>query len=309
MTKAIRNIALICSATALASVSAMAQENAIATPGDFGTVPQPGTPVWQVGVNTGYVAGGAAKFDGARLADSDALNSKLQAGVGFTLPESGLAINLGLFSDNFSLEQVSGAPIPEHIHTLRLNAGVGLRLGQKWTFSAEVSPSLDRLDGVRGDDVGIAGGVLARYQVNPSLTLAFGLFGSPDSDVPVMPMIGARWLINDRYTLEVGMPKTRLSYRLDSKWGLYAGMDFNGAVIRTSDDLGTKTGFPQYNNAMAVYRDIRLGVGTGYELARGLRAELEAGYSVYREINYFRIDDTVRFHPSPYVRLGVNYRF
>jgi len=90
-----------------------------------------------------------------------------------------------------------------------------------------------------------------------------------------MPVVGVRWLINDRYTLEVGMPKTRLSYRIDSKWAVYGGVDLNGAVFRTSEDLGTKTGLPQYNNALATYRDVRLGVGTSYEFAHGLRAELE----------------------------------
>jgi hypothetical protein len=42
---------------------------------------------------------------------------------------------------------------------------------------------------------------------------------------------------------------------------------------------------------------------------RGLRAEIEAGYSVYREINYFRIEQTVKFRPAPYVRLALNARF
>jgi hypothetical protein len=271
-------------------------------------VPQPGEPVWQASASSGYNAGGATKFDGQHLADSDAFNYKLQAGASVFLNKNWF-IDLGLFSDNFSLQQVSGAPIPEDIHTLRLNGGVGYRWGDKWIFSAMVSPSLERLDGVRGDDVSISGGVLARYQPNPSLTWSFGLFAAPDYDVPVMPLIGVRWLINDRYTLEVGMPKTRLSYRLDSKWALYGGLDFNGAVFRTGEDLGTKTGNPKYNNAIATYRDIRVGVGTGYEIGHGLRAELDAGYSVYRQINYFRIDDTVRFDPSPYVRLGLSCRF
>ena len=74
-------IALSCSATVLLSVSAIAQENAIATPGDFARPPQPGEPLWQAGVDSGFVAGGAAKFDGARLTDSDAFNCKLQAGA------------------------------------------------------------------------------------------------------------------------------------------------------------------------------------------------------------------------------------
>ena len=43
------------------------------------------------------------------------------------------------------------APIPENIRTLRLNAGLGYRRGEKWAFSALLSPSLYRLEDVRGD--------------------------------------------------------------------------------------------------------------------------------------------------------------
>jgi hypothetical protein len=307
-TKNIRLIALTCSAGALLSMSAMAQENGVATAGDFARAPQAGEPAWQAGVDSGYVFGGAAHFDGVKLGDSDAYNVKLQTGTRVPLNEQWF-LSLGLILDNFLLQQVSGAPVPADIHTLRFNTGLGYRLDDKWTFNALVSPSLERLEEVRGQDLGISGGVLARYQVKPSLTWSFGLFASPDSDVRVLPVIGVRWLINDRYTLEVGMPKTRLSYRIDPKWSVYSGLDLNGAVFRAGEDLGSKIGSPQYNNALAVYRDIRLGVGTSYELARGLRAELEAGYSVYREIDYVRIDDHVRFDPAPYVRLGINFRF
>jgi hypothetical protein len=275
-------------------------------------------------VDSGYVTGSATKFDGTKLGDSDAVNYKLQVGTRVFLNEKWF-LSLGLVSDNFSLQPVSGAlppgfflglpppvsgaPIPADIHTLRLGAGLGYRWNEKWTFNVLLSPSLYRLEGLRGDDLGISGGVLARYQVKPSLTLSFGLFGAPDSDIPVMPIAGLRWLINDHYTLDVGMPKTRLSYRMEPKWAVYGGLDLNGAVFRANEDLGTKAGLPQYNNAMATYRDIRLGVGTSYELMKRLHAELEAGYSVYREIDYFRIDDTVRFEPALYIRLGLNVRF
>jgi opacity protein-like surface antigen len=308
MTNNNRNAALAFLAAAFLSVPAVAQENAVATAGDFDRPPQEGQAGWQANVDTGYVAGSAPKFQGTRLGDSDAFNYKLQAGTRVPLNKDWF-LNLDLISDNFSLEQVSGAPIPADIHTLRFSAGLGYRLADKWTISALVSPSLFRLDDVRGADLGLSGGVLARFNASPSLTLSFGMFGAADSDIPVMPILGARWQINDRYTLSVGMPKTRLSYRMDAKWSLYTGLDFDGAIFRTSDDLGTKTGFPQYNNAMGAYRDIRLGAGTGYEFMRGLRAEIEAGYSVYREINYFRIEQTVKFRPAPYVRLALNARF
>ena len=40
-----------------------------------------------------------------------------------------------------------------------------------------------------------------------------------------------------------------------------------------------------------------------------LRAEIEAGSSVYREIRYTRIDEQVKFDPAPYARLALSVRF
>jgi len=64
----------LCSAAALLAVSALAQDNSIATAGDFGRALPPGESAWQASVNSGYVAGSPAKFDGNRLGDSDAFN-------------------------------------------------------------------------------------------------------------------------------------------------------------------------------------------------------------------------------------------
>jgi len=133
--------------------------------------------------------------------------------------------------------------------------------------------------------------------------------GAPDSDLRVLPIVGVRWFINPRSMFEVGFPKTRYSYRLDRKWTLYTGGDFTGTTFRAGETLGTQIGSSQFNRALGTYRDARLGAGISYGIIRGLRAELEAGYSVYRRIDYTRIDQNVDFNPAPYVRLGLNWRF
>jgi len=301
---------LLLSAATLLSASALAQETA-PTPENLMT------PGWQnaaaplavqTGLNYTYDAPGAAKFQGARLGRSDA--STVDLGVDTRLRvNDAWFVPLGLQADNYFLDAVGGAPIPDDIHTLHLRTGLGWRMNDQWTFTGLAGPSLYRMSDVHGDGFGAFGGFLATYRANPAYTWTLGLMASPDNDVPVLPVVGLHWQINDQYTLEVGVPKTRLTYRLDSQWSLYTGLAMNGTVFRADEDLGTKTGFPQYNNALATYRDIRLGAGAGYELGHGLRAEIEAGYSVYRRIDYQDIGQEVDFDPAPYVRLGLSYRF
>jgi len=302
-------LVLAACATTLWAGSLTAEENTV-TPNTkvFENAPQPGAALWQAEAASGYVGGGATTFRGANRGDSDAFNFSLQASTRFSLSDKWF-MQLGLGSANFYLGRVSGAPVPEDIHTLRAEVGLGYRWDEKWTFTALLGPTLYRLEDIDINDFGLAGGLLARYQAKPSLTFSVGVMVAPDSDVKAMPLVGVRWLINDHYTLEVGMPKTRLSYRLQPKWALYAGLDLNGSTFRTSERFGTDTGFSRYNNALATYRDLRLGVGTGYEFARGLRVEVEAGVSVYHEIYYSRIAEQVSFDPAAYVRIGLNGRF
>ncbi len=298
------------SVATLLSASAMAQETA-STPENLASHKWQdlSSPVaGQVTLDYTYDAPGATKFQGASLRHSDA--STLNFGVDTRIRvNDDWFVPVGLESENYFLDAVGGAPIPDDINTLHLRTGLGWHMNDQWTFTGVVGPSLYRFDDIHSDDFGVSGGFLATYQQNPALTWTFGIMASPDNDVPVLPIVGVRWLISDHYTLEVGVPKTRLTYHIDRQWSLYTGLDLNGTTFRAEENLGTKTGFPQYNNALGTYRDIRLGIGASYEVLRGLRAEAEVGYSVYRRIDYSDIGQEVQFDPAPYVRVGVSYRF
>lgn len=263
---------------------------------------------WQAALDSSYTAPSTVKFQGTRLANSDAFNVNLDIGKKFSLNDRWF-LQMDLGSDNLFLDEVSGVPIPDAIHTMRFGAGIGYHWNDKWTVTGMISPSLYRLEDVQGSDVGLAGGVLALYHANPKWMWSFGLMVAPDSDLPVLPMAGVNWIINDQFTLQMMFPKPRLLYRIDRQWTLYTGLDMVGTTFRTADDFGVKIGMSQYNNALATYRDVRLGLGVSYHVIFGLDAELEAGASVYRQIDYTKIDQKVEFDPSVYVRLGLNYRF
>lgn len=268
----------------------------------------PDQTIVRVTADYSYDAPATAKFQGNSLANSD--ESGLILGV-----DSRLNVNdewfvpLGFQSDNFFLGSVDGAPVPDSIHTLHFRTGLGWHWNDQWTFTGLIGPALYRMEDIHSDDIGFSGGVMAIFQQRPNLSWTFGILATPDSDLVVLPLVGVHWKINDQYTLDVGVPKTRLTCRLDSRWALYTGLDLTGTTFRGPESLGEKAGFSAYNNARATYRDIRLGVGAGYELTRGLHAEIEAGCSVYREINYNDLNQQVTFDPTPYVRVGLGYRF
>jgi len=255
-----------------------------------------------------YVFPGNASYSTAPEKRSDAELVNLGASANIPVNDRWF-VPVGIGSADYFLEPATAMPIPEHIDTLRLFAGLGYRLNDQWSFAAGAGPELYRFDDIHGDDIGEFGMVRAVWRVRPGLTVAFGLGFNPNSDLPVAPAAGLRWAIETNLILNLMFPETGLIYRPVPRLDLFAGADFKFAVFRTQDDFGGKVGQSDYNNALGTYRDFHLGVGAEYRIVRGLRAGVEAGYSVGREIDYKNIGQTVRFAPSPYVQASLRFRF
>jgi len=268
----------------------------------------PPPPLLDASLSSSYSLRGVAKVGGVNLGDSDASDLGLNVRGSVPIDENWIW-PWGVGSQNIFLGPIEGAPIPERINTLTLNTGAGYRFNQRWMINGSIGSTLYRFDDAGGDTFGFSGGVFAMYHANDVLTWNFGMMIAPDSDLKALPVLGGRWLINDQFTLELGIPKTRLSYHVDPKWMFYTGLDMVGTTFRTDKNFGTNIDAPQYNNALATYRDIRLGVGASCEITKGFHAESEVGGSVYRRIDYTRLDQQVEFDPAPYVRFGLSWRF
>jgi opacity protein-like surface antigen len=255
-----------------------------------------------------YVGTGQAKYQGLSVGNSEAqsLNASLAGAV--ALNEKWF-VPLGVSSANFFLNSLAGAPIPDEVNSVRLLGGLGYNLNDQWSISAALGPVLYRVTDVDSGDIGLGGRVQAIWRWRPNLTLAFGIGFEPDANVPVLPAAGARWRIQTNLTLNLMFPRPVLVYRAAPKLSVFAGADVKFAVFRASEDFGDKLGQPRYDNALGTYRDFHLGAGVTCEVARSLFLSVEGGYSVGRELDYKRIDQTVTFDPAPYVQTGLKYRF
>jgi hypothetical protein len=303
-----RCLIAIISLVVAGAATAQAQSDFVLMPPLRGGTGTNQAPLVRARLDTSYTAAGQAKYQGANRGDSDAFSVGL--GVSGVVPiNDRWMVPLDLLSQNDWLESVPGTPVPTHLNTLGLGAGLGYRASEDWLVVGRISPSLYRFSSVDSDDVGWAGGVTALWRYSSTFQFMFGFLAAPDSDVPVLPMVGANWRINDQWDLRVMFPQPRLTYVADDHWRLYAGADITGTTFRTTDTLGTELGQSRYNDALGTYRDVRLGAGVGYQFCRNLRAEVEGGYSVWRQIDYKDIDQTVKFDPAPYVRVGVNVSF
>lgn len=262
----------------------------------------------QAQFESSYTARGKAEFLGTKSGDSDAFNTRLNVFVPVPLSERWI-VPVGLGTENLFLDSVGGVPVPDEIHTLSFNTGLGHRLNDDWMIMGMLGATLYKFSDIEGNDIGVSGGINAMWRYSPSVMLRFGLMAFPDSDIPVLPMVGVDWQINEEFNLRLLFPQPRLTWQPNERWRFYAGMNMVGSTFRASESLGNSIGLSQYNDALGTYRDIRLGGGIGYQLNQRFSIEAEAGYSVSRQIDYTRIDEKVEFDPAPYFRLGLRLGF
>lgn len=218
-------------------------------------------------------------------------------------------IPAGFSSEHIFLDTVKGAPVPSRINVMRLNTGVGYRFNSEWSAEIGVGPLFYDLNRVDGGTIGFGGMIRSTWKVNPDLLVVGGLSIAPDSEVPVFPAAGAIWSVSSNVTLNLIVPKPRVIYRVAKGINVYAGAEVRFAVFRTGEEIQDRTGVAGFNRALGTYRDIHLGAGAEFTIAKGLYAGFEAGYSVGRLIDYTRIDERVRFESAPYVHLGARYQF
>lgn len=269
-------------------------------------------PQVQVLASYSYVGSSKSSFYGTGpKADAQTVNAAVLAEMPVN---DDWFIPVGVQSFNGFFGGLDGLPAPDGIHTLGIGAGVGRRIDERWTVSATVGPQFYRLEDMDSSAIGFGGVVRAVYRWRPNVTLALGLGIQPDRDVPVLPAMGMRWDINTNWTLNLMFPKPEIIYKVNSDLDVFAGVGLNFAVFRADKDMGEKLNSDvlnpsRYNNALGTYRDFHLGAGVDYKLARGLYLSAEGGYSVGREFDYTRLDETLSFKPAPYVQTSIRWWF
>jgi len=151
---------------------------------------------------------------------------------------------------------------------------------------------------------------MVEWQYSQSMKWVFGMMYQPNNSMPVIPLIGGEWQINDEWQLLMTFPQPRLVYSPNDQWRFHVGMDLIlGTTFRTTDTFGTEMGMPRFNGQLGSYSDTRIGAGIGYQLSKALSIEAEGGMSMGRSIEYEDIDETVEFDAAPYFRLGLRYEF
>lgn len=261
-------------------------------------------PMFDVSWDTSFSFAGTTRFRDEDHSKSSVAISSLRAsgraplGRGWFLP-------LSVGTSSLFFDSVESVPVESDVHTAQLSLGLGYRFSENWFVLARVQPMLYRLDNVGSNDLGFSTGLLASWSYSASLRFRFGLLVAPDSDLPVLPNAGLEWDFLERWTLHLTIPRPRVSYALTDEISLHVGASMRAVTFRSGDDPD----FPSFDDALANYREVSLGLGGRYRLGRRVNVEAEFGYAALRQLEYTRLDERVRFNPSLSIRFALRIAF
>lgn len=221
-------------------------------------------------------------------------------------PGSAWSLRLGMDWQRFDFSLPDGAPMPDMLQSLALKVGVNWQFAEKWAALLEADPGLySDFEDIGWSDVNVPVGMRFTYSPNRSLTWVFGLRYDAYNELPVLPGLGVRWRMDDHWTLSLMMPRPRLEYAWTDRLMLFAGGEFKGGGYRVAEDFGRRRGEPQLDDEQVTYREIRVGGGLRYRLARLLRLTVEGGWAVDRRFVFDDADLQFNGDGAPYIQIGL----
>jgi hypothetical protein len=173
----------------------------------------------------------------------------------------------------------------------------------------ELDPGVYFQDKISGDAFDIPGKAFVTFPLKKDkiygvIGLGWGFYQNP----PVAPGGGLIWLFTDKMRLEGVFPKPALVYDVTDDFQLRVQGYLYYESYRT-DNVVTPEKKLQLHNAVVQYNEDRVGLQAKYTGIKPFRIVASAGYTFFREFDFFRAHTRAKLDPAPYFELGLEARF
>ncbi len=267
-------------------------------------------------VTLDYAYAGGADLKSAGTIGSGSLQEQsTHLGYNVLIPiDDKWSVRWGLADSRLDFGRPARSPLPQNLQTLTMNFGAQYKIDSQWTAFGGIAPRLSLMDGwdrVNSQEVAFGGMLGARYDVNRDLAFTFGLGINPGNNgLPVMPLVGVHWGFAKDWTLDVGIPRTAVSYQLLPNLRLNPLLvGFDGGTFHTSKTYGNAFGMPQLNDRQLQYTEVRVGTGASYFFQPTVSLDLTGGVIAYRQFDFKDAGYSPKVDPAPYVQLGLRIGF
>lgn len=145
---------------------------------------------------------------------------------------------------------------------------------------------------------------IKKDKIFATVGLGWGQFQEP----PVAPGGGITWLINDKLRLQAVFPKPAVVYQPNDDWDIRAVGELAFLGART-DQVHTTEQKLQLDDALVQYSEYRAGLLIGYFGFKPFKVVVGAGASIRRNFDFFRVEQSKRTEPAPWIRIAAEAKF
>jgi hypothetical protein len=199
--------------------------------------------------------------------------------------------------------------LPDHLQAAYGHVAVEYVVHDHAGAGIELDPGVYFQDKVSSDAFDIPGKAFVTFplkkdQIFAVIGLGWGLYQNP----PVAPGGGLIWLFSDKLRLEGVFPRPALVYDVTSDLELRLQGSLYYESYRT-DNVVTPQKKLQLHNAVVQYNEDRIGLQAKYEGFKPFRIVASAGYTLFREFDFFRASSRAKVDPAPYFQFSIEARF
>jgi hypothetical protein len=199
--------------------------------------------------------------------------------------------------------------LPDHLQGAYAHLALEYVVKDHAGISVEIEPGVYFQDSISWDSVDVPGKAyfsfpLKKDKVFATIGIGWGAFQDP----AVAPGGGITWLISDKLRLQAVFPKPALVYSPNDDWEFRLLGELNYLSARTDDVVTTERKL-QVHDAVVQYSEYRAGAQIAYSGIKHLNLIAGAGATIERDFDFYRIHQSKRTDPAPYVRVAAELKF
>lgn len=194
----------------------------------------------------------------------------------------------GLAYTHTTFDASSGTPLPGSVQEISASLGFRGVLAPTWAWGAFLRPGFyGDFKRLGSDSFNVPLLLTTFYTPHDGLVWIFGVSVNRFSNQSVLPALGVRWKFDPSWELEVGFPRTGLTYHASPRLAWRAGLTMAGGNYRITDNLGIPApGINRLANTYLAVTEVRVGAGVTYTFGNGLDLDLGAGFTTLRRFDY-----------------------
>ena len=199
--------------------------------------------------------------------------------------------------------------LPDHLQGVYGHLALEYVVKDHAGISLELDPGVYFQDSIGSDNFDVPGKAYVSFPLKKDKVFAtVGLGWGAFQDPVVAPGGGITWLISDKLRLQAVFPKPALVYEPNDDWEFRILGELNYLSVRTDDVVTTERKL-QVHNAVLQYSEYRAGVQFAYSGIKYLKLIAGAGATIERDFDFYRIHQSKRTDPAPYVRVAAELKF